>query len=77
MNTITSKIEFDNLSAKLCCRMVSSDSETRLQAAKDAAAVLAELPKLLRNSPHCQGEIAAMRTLISRVYEQNLSKDDN
>ncbi|MBK9309163.1 MAG: hypothetical protein IPN12_00180 [Rhodocyclaceae bacterium] len=65
--TITSKIEFDNLSAKLCGRMVSLDRETRVQAAKDAESLLAELPKFLRSSPHCQGEIEAINTLISRV----------
>ncbi len=69
--TINSKIEFDNISATLCGRMVSLDSDTRIRAAKDAATVLAELPKFLRNSPHCQGEIEAMTTLISRVSAEN------
>ena len=69
MSSITSKIEFDNLSAKLCGRMVSLDLETRLQAAQEASATLAELPKSLRNSPHCQGEIEAMRSLIARVSD--------
>lgn len=71
-NAITSKIEFDNLSAKLCGRMVSSDSATRQQAAKEAASLLAELPKFLRNSPHCQGEIEAINTLIARVSAENV-----
>jgi hypothetical protein len=67
MTTITSKTEFDNLSATLCGRMVSLDSATRQQAAKDAEALLADLPKSLRNSPHCKGEIEAINALISRV----------
>ncbi len=66
--TITSKIEFDNLSATICGRMVSLDSTTRQQAATDAEALLADLPKFLRNSPHCRDEIAAINTLISRVH---------
>lgn len=72
MTTITSKIEFDNLSAKLCGRMVSLDQETRAQAAKDASTLLSDLPKFLRNSPHCQGEIEAMNTLIARVTAENV-----
>lgn len=65
--TITSKIEFDNLCAKLCARMVSLDCSTRQMAARDAEALLAELPKSLRNSPHCAAEIEALNTLISRA----------
>ena len=72
MTNITNKIEFDNLSAKLCGRMVSSDSATRHQAAKEASTALAELPKFLRNSPHCQSEIEAMNTLIARVSTENV-----
>ena len=71
-NTITSKIEFDNLSAKLCGRMVSIDSATRQQAANEASNLLTELPKFLRNSPHCQSEIEAINTLISRVSAENV-----
>lgn len=66
-STITSKIEFNNISATLCNRMVSLDSETRKRAAIEAESALANLPKFLRNSPHCKGEIDAMSTLISRV----------
>lgn len=72
MTNITSKIEFDNLSAKLCGRMVSLDRETRIQAAADASTLLAELPKFLRNSPHCEGEIEAINTLIARVSAENV-----
>jgi len=64
---IANKIEFDNTSAVLCARMVALDKDTREQAAIDAEAVLAGLPKFLRNSPHCRNEIGAMRTLISRA----------
>lgn len=71
-NTITSKIEFDNLSAKLCGRMISLDSATRQQAAAEAETLLAELPKFLRNSPHCRDEIAAINTLVSRVRAENV-----
>lgn len=71
-NAITSKIEFDNLSAKLCGRMVSLDSSTRQQAATEAETLLAELPKFLRNSPHCRDEIAAINTLVSRVRAENV-----
>jgi hypothetical protein len=67
MSKITSKIEFDNLSATLCGRMVSLDSATRHQAATEAETLLADLPKFLRNSPHCRDEIAAINTLVSRV----------
>jgi len=72
MTTITSKIEFDNISATLCGRMVSLDRDTRVQAAADASALLADLPKFLRNSPHCQGEIEAINTLIDRVSAENV-----
>lgn len=61
------KNEFDNLSAKLCGRMVSLDKATRLVAADEAEALLAGLPKDLRNSPHCLGEINALNALINRV----------
>lgn len=64
---ITSKIEFNNRSAILCGRMVSLDKATRQQAAKDAESFVANLPKFLRNSPHCRGEIEAINTFISRV----------
>ena len=69
MNTIkiTSKIEFDNASAILCGRMVSLNRDTRIQAADDASAMLAALPKFLYNSPHCRDEIIAIHTLITRV----------
>lgn len=71
-NTITSKIEFDNLSATLCGRMVSLDAATRIQAAHDAAQLLADLPKFLRNSPHCRAEIKAINTLIDSVTAENV-----
>lgn len=67
MKTLTSKAEFDTLSASLCGRMVSNDPETRAIAAADASRLLSDLPKFLRNSPHCQGEIEAISTLIARV----------
>ena len=67
---ITSKTEFDNLSAKLCGRMVSLDKATRATAADDAEAMLAGLPKDLRNSPHCKGEISAVKALIGRVLAE-------
>jgi len=67
MTTITSKIEFDNLSATLCGRMVSLDAATRQQAAAEAETLAADLPKFLRNSPHCAGEIDALNTLVARV----------
>jgi len=70
MTTITNKMQFDILSAKLCGRMISSDSATRVDAAKEAESLLSELPKFLRNSPHCQGEIEAMNTLISKVFAE-------
>lgn len=72
MTAITSKIEFNNISATLCGRMVSSDSATRQQAAKEASAALAELPKFLRNSPHCQGDIEAMNTMIASVSAEHV-----
>jgi hypothetical protein len=72
MTTITSKIEFDNLSATLCGRMVSLDAETRQQAATAAETLLSDLPKFLRNSPHCRDEIAAINTLVSRVRAENV-----
>ena len=61
------KTEFDNLSARLCGRMVSLDAATRTQAADEAEALLAGLPKDLKNSPHCRGEINALNELIKRV----------
>lgn len=62
------KNEFDHLSATLCAQMAaSSDRATREQAAGDAAALLADLPPVLRNSPHCAREIVAIRTFIARV----------
>jgi hypothetical protein len=64
---ILSKTEFDNLSAKLCGRMVSLDKTTRRAAADDAEALLADLPKDLKNSPHCKEEISTIRALIGRV----------
>lgn len=64
---ITSKTDFDNLSAKLCGRMVSLDQATRIAAAIRARAMLASLPKDLRNSPHCREEISAVEKLIARV----------
>ena len=64
------KTEFDNLSARLCGRMVSLDAATRTQAADEAEALLAGLPKDLLNSPHCQGEIGAIKTLIARVRSE-------
>ena len=67
MKTITSQIEFNNISSTLCGRMASLDSETRRQAAKEAENMLDDLPKFLRNSPHCRDEIKAINTLISRV----------
>lgn len=70
--TITSKIEFDNLSAILCGRMVSLDSATRQQAATEAETLLSDLPKFLRNSPHCHDEIAAINALVSRVRAENV-----
>ncbi len=70
-NTITSKIEFNNLSAILCGRMVSMDSAARQQAASEAETLLADLPKFLRNSPHCASEISAINTFISRVRAEN------
>ena len=69
--TITSKIQFDSLSAILCGRMVSTDPKTRLEAALAASTLLAELPKFLRNSPHCRDETEAITTLISRVFEES------
>ena len=65
------KTEVDNLSATLCGRMVSMDSDTRQQAASEAEALLADLPKFLRNSPHCRDEIAAINTFVSRVRGQS------
>ena len=67
---ITSKTEFDNLSATLCGRMVSLDKATRATAADDAEAMLAGLPKDLRNSPHCKDEISALKTLICKVRSE-------
>jgi len=67
---ITSKTEFDNLSAKLCGRMVSLDKATRSTAADEAEAMLAGLPKDLKNSPHCKGEISAVKALIDRVLAE-------
>ena len=66
-NMITSKTDFDSLSAKLCGRMVSLDKATRIAAADEARAMLAGLPKDLRNSPHCADEISAVEKLIARV----------
>lgn len=71
MTTITSKIEFDNISATLCGRMVSLDHDTRKQAAEDASNLINNLPKFLRNSPHCQKEIEAITTLITRISAEN------
>lgn len=67
---ITSKTEFDNLSAKLCGRMVSLDKATRSTAADEAEAMLAGLPKDLKNSPHCKGEISGVKALIDRVLAE-------
>jgi hypothetical protein len=67
MKPVTGKIEFDNMAAKLGGRLVSLDQATRQQAALDAAELLADLPKFLRNSPHCSGEIAALNILLSRA----------
>ena len=71
MNTIKGKTELEHISARLCGEMVDFDIETRHQAAQDAKTVLAELPKFLSNSPHCRGEIQAMKTLIARVCALN------
>lgn len=68
------KHEFDQQSATLCARMAaSSNKATREQAARDAAALLEDLPAVLRNSPHCAREIAAMHTLIARVGSEEAS----
>lgn len=69
--TITSKNQFDHLAATFGARMVSSDRATRQQAAQDAEALLAVLPKFLSNSPHCADEISALRTLILRVAAED------
>ena len=61
------KTEFDQKSSRLCGRMVSLDAETRRDAAADASTLLADLPAVLKNSPHCRGEIEALQTLINRV----------
>lgn len=61
------KNEFNNLSVQLCVRMVLLDKATRLVAADEAEALLAGLPKNLRNSPYCRGEINALNELIKRV----------
>ena len=49
-----------------------AEAKARHQAAKEASTALAELPKFLRNSPHCQSEIEAMNTLIARVSAENV-----
>ena len=62
-----SKQEFDQASSTLCGRMVSLDAETRAIAATRAGEILRTLPAFLANSPHCQGEISAMRQLVAAV----------
>ena len=44
--------------------MVSLDKQTRIEAASDAESLLLDLPKVLANSPHCKGEIDALKKLI-------------
>ena len=66
MNTLT-KNDFDQISAKMAGLMVSLDKQTRIDAASDAEALLLDLPKVLANSPHCKGEIDALKKLIATV----------
>ena len=61
------KLQFDNRSSILCGRMVSLDADTRRAAASEARELLNTLPAVLKNSPHCVGEISAMESLINRV----------
>lgn len=70
---ISSKTEFDHQASILCARMVSLDAPSRQAAAKEACQLLLSLPKDLSNSPHCKGEIAALKSLISRVENENVS----
>ena len=66
MNIITSKIEFDQIASNLAGKMVSLDSQTRADAAIEAELFLENLPKFLKNSPHCKSEISALNKLISK-----------
>lgn len=68
--SITTTIEFQNAAAKLAGRMVSLDCATRHEAAQDAAAMMAVLPKHIKNSPHVADEMTALFTLIARVNAQ-------
>ena len=66
MKTLT-KNEFDQVSAKLAGLMASLDAQTRIEAAHDAENLLLDLPKVLSNSPHCKGEIDALKKFIATV----------
>ena len=66
MKTLT-KNDFDQISSKLAGLMISLDKQTRIEAAHDADSLLIDLPKVLANSPHCKGEIDALKKLIATV----------
>ena len=65
--TISSKLEFDHKCADLAGQMVSGDLHTRIVAAQNGLDFLRDLPKFIRNSPHCEGEIEALKTFIRSI----------
>ena len=67
--TITSKLEFDQASSKLCGSMVSLDYYTRIKAVKEATELLTAMPKFLNNDPNCSQEIKAIQNFIAKVEE--------